>query len=202
MALEFYCNWTKGFETKSQKVLMANSYFWRSCRGKTGRGGRGREKALSFLPELDNPSKRNRFIPNFLHPQTSPFFPRFAKISTASISSSHRIMGNLPFRCPNQRFLCFWPSKKMMTNVCVDFLTILLTRNFILTVEKTEMKKCQRQMTKFELRQILEKKKNNHRTLLKNPNGLKPCYLNLKPCNPRCPGGCNFLFYFKIDLKI
>ena len=157
MALEFYCNWTKGFETKSQKVLMANSYFWRSYRGKTGRGGRGREKALSFSERSLNwitPPKETDSSQTFSTPKRPPFFPRIAKISTASISSSHRIMGNLPFRCPNQRFLCFWPSKKMMTNVCVDFLTILLTRNFILTVEKTEMKKCQRQMTKFELRQI------------------------------------------------
>ena len=35
--LEILLRYEKSVETKSQKVLRANSYFWRSCREKTGR---------------------------------------------------------------------------------------------------------------------------------------------------------------------
>ena len=41
IALKFYTSVEKNVETKSQKVLDANSYVCRSYRGKTGSGGGG-----------------------------------------------------------------------------------------------------------------------------------------------------------------
>ena len=46
--LEILHQFNKRVKTKSQKVLGANSYVWRNCRGKTGRG-------LFFAPHTPIP---------------------------------------------------------------------------------------------------------------------------------------------------